>query len=59
MVIISKPVIREFIAVYPDSEGPLAHWYEVTQANDWRNFNDMKNAFNSVDAVGMTVTFLT
>ena len=52
MVIISKAIIREFITKHGDAEGALLNWYELTANEDWQNFNEMKNTFNSVDAVG-------
>jgi mRNA interferase HigB len=52
MVIISKAIIREFTAKHTDAERPLDNWYELTANADWKNFNEMKNTFNSVDAVG-------
>ena len=52
MVIISKATIRSFIEEHKDAEAPLDNWYELTAKADWKNFNEMKNSFNSVDAVG-------
>ena len=52
MVIISKAVIREFTTMHADAEWPLDNWYELTANADWKNFNEMKYTFNSVDAVG-------
>ena len=52
MVIISKAIIRDFIILHGDAEGSLENWYELTANADWKNFNEMKNTFNSVDAVG-------
>jgi mRNA interferase HigB len=52
MVIISKAVIREFSTIHHDAEIPLDNWYELCSNADWKNFNEMKLSFNSVDAVG-------
>ena len=52
MVIISKAIVREFSARYPDAEGALVNWYELCENANWSNFNEMRNTFNSVDAVG-------
>jgi len=52
MVIISKSTIKAFTELHADSETPLFNWYELTASADWKNFNEMKNTFNSVDAVG-------
>ncbi len=52
MVIISKAIISTFTRVHNDAETPLEDWYETTKTADWKNFNEMKQSFNSVDAVG-------
>jgi mRNA interferase HigB len=52
MVIISKAVLRAFLKTHTDSEIPLEDWYELSRSADWKNFNEMRNTFNSVDAVG-------
>ncbi|WP_295654164.1 type II toxin-antitoxin system HigB family toxin [uncultured Mucilaginibacter sp.] len=52
MVIISKSTLREFAELHADAEGPLFNWYELTANADWKNFNEVRNTFNSVDAVG-------
>jgi|SRR5476651_2396600 len=52
MVIISKAIVRNFSAKYPDSEMALESWYETISTFEFKNFNELKNSFNSVDAVG-------
>ncbi|HMI02183.1 MAG TPA: type II toxin-antitoxin system HigB family toxin [Pedobacter sp.] len=52
MVIISKTVIGTFNKIHPDAENALEDWYNATKNADWKNFNEMKRTFNSVDAVG-------
>lgn len=52
MVIISKATINNFTAEHADAETPLKDWYEVAKNADWKNFNEMKQTFNSVDSVG-------
>ncbi len=52
MVIISKAVLRDFYRVHADAETPLEDWYELAKNADWKNFNEMRNTFNSVDSVG-------
>lgn len=52
MVVISKTIIREFTNIHADVVDSLDNWYEITSNSDWGNFNEMKNTFNSVDAVG-------
>ena len=52
MVIISKAIIRSFVEKHSDSDTPLNNWYELTSNADWKNFNEMRESLNSVDAVG-------
>ena len=52
MVIISKTILNEFSAIYPDSIEALNKWYEVSKKEDWNNLADVKKSFNSVDYVG-------
>ncbi len=52
MVIIAKSTLKAFIRTHPDSENALDNWYEIAKQNDWKNFNEMKKSFNSVDLVG-------
>lgn len=52
MVIISKAVLAEFGEKHADAVDPLNKWYRETKAANWNNFTEMKQTFNSVDAVG-------
>jgi len=52
MVIISKSILRDFYSLHPNSQVPLENWYEMVKNADWKNFNEMRNIFNRVDAVG-------
>lgn len=51
-VIISKSTIREFSRAHAEASKPLDDWYEAVKGAEWRNFNEMRTMFNSVDAVG-------
>jgi mRNA interferase HigB len=52
MRIITYKRIQEFVTKYADSETPLNYWYHTTKSSNWKNLNDIKNTFNSVDYVG-------
>ncbi len=52
MVVISYGTLREFYKKYPDAKDALNNWYRLTLAGDWSNFHEMKEIYNSVDAVG-------
>ncbi|HRN55360.1 MAG TPA: type II toxin-antitoxin system HigB family toxin [Agriterribacter sp.] len=52
MVIISYRTIREYTDKHKDVEDQLNNWYSLTERSDWANFNEMRQLFNSADAVG-------
>jgi mRNA interferase HigB len=52
MVIISKKAITEFSNKEPKATDSLLNWYTETKVANWANFSEMKQTFNSVDAVG-------
>jgi mRNA interferase HigB len=52
MVVISKSKINKFVTEEPNSKTTLLDWYEETKKADWAKFSEIKNTFNSVDAVG-------
>ena len=52
MVIISYRTIRNYTTKRKDVEDQLNNWYTITEKSDWANFNEMRQIFNSADAVG-------
>lgn len=52
MVIISHKAIRQFAERFPKLLVALERWYSITSEADWKEFNDIKQQFNSVDMVG-------
>ena len=52
MVIISYRTIRVYTDSRKDVEDQLNNWYTISEKSDWANFNEIKQIFNSVDAVG-------
>lgn len=52
MVIISYGTLKKFYEKHPDAKDALNNWYRLTDASDWGNYHEMKEIFNSVDAVG-------
>ena len=52
MVIVSKSILVVFGAKHSDSVEALNKWYAESKRANWRNLNDMKRSFNSVDFVG-------
>lgn len=52
MVIISKTILVEFGAKYPDAVDALNKWYQVSKQAKWQSLSDIKKSFNTVDYVG-------
>jgi len=52
MHIIKKGTIDGYAKKYPDSKAALNRWYLITERSEWKNINDMKESFSSVDFVG-------
>ena len=52
MVVLSKAILMSFVERFPETEEAIFRWYGQTSAANWKNFSEMKNSFNAVDAVG-------
>jgi mRNA interferase HigB len=52
LVVISYKTIRDFAVRHIDAEDQLNNWYVIAEQSDWANFNEMRQMFGSVDAVG-------
>ena len=52
MVVISYKVIRDFTETNKAVEEALNIWYTIMEQADFANFNEMREVFNSADAVG-------
>lgn len=52
MRIISFKTIKEFSELHSDAKLPLEYWYHTVLKKNWKNLNDIKKTFNSVDFVG-------
>ena len=52
MRIIAKSTLVEYYTKNPQAKSALEEWYEKTKKSEWTCFADIKNTFNSVDAVG-------
>ena len=52
MVVISKSTLNKFGETHPESKNALLNWYQITKSADWCNYHELKNDFNSTDAVG-------
>lgn len=52
MRIVTYRRIHEFAVKHADAEIPLHVWYHTTRAKGWKNLNNIRQTFNSVDYVG-------
>lgn len=52
MRVIAKKALVLFYEKYNDAEIALEEWHEKTQKADWGSFADVRQTFNSADAVG-------
>ena len=52
MRIVTYKRIQEFVKKHADAETPLNVWYHTTNAKAWKNLNDIRQTFNTVDYVG-------
>ena len=51
MRLISNKALREFAKTHPLAEAPLQGWRRIVERGRFRNFAELKQAFNSVDKV--------
>ena len=51
MRVITKGTINRFIALHPTSKTTLIKWYLTANTREWKNFQEIKETFNSVDYV--------
>ena len=52
LVVISYRTIREFTDRHKDVEDQLNNWYVIAEQANWANFNEVRQMFGSVDAIG-------
>jgi mRNA interferase HigB len=52
MVLISRPIIRDFIERHPVSANALNNWYVKTVESDWSKYADVRQSWNSCDSIG-------
>lgn len=56
MHVISRPVLVNFGAIYPDAKNPLQAWFRTMESEVFTDFNDLRATFASADYVdGLTV----
>ena len=52
MIILTERKIREYYEANPASTSALQEWTKKIKEAEWKNFDDIKKTFNSVDYIG-------
>lgn len=52
MVVISYGKLKDFFENHADAKDALNNWYRIVLQEDWSNYHELKQVFNSADAVG-------
>lgn len=52
MVVISYGTLKSFYENHAGSKDALNNWYRIVCKADWSNYHNLKQMFNSADAVG-------
>ncbi len=52
MHIISIRKLKDFFETEPEAKVALQDWYRITKKAEWNNFSEIRQTFNSLDAVG-------
>ena len=50
--LISNKALRDFAKRHPVAQAPLQGWRRIVERGQYRNFAELKRAFNSVDKAG-------
>lgn len=54
---ISRKLLREFWAKYPDSKEPLIRWHQIVGRTDFASFAELRQTFPSADKVDRYIVF--
>lgn len=57
MHVISRRRLREFAAIYPDSEKAVDAWYRVAKSARWTKLLDVQRVYQAAEAVGRFTVF--
>ncbi|MDR1371481.1 MAG: type II toxin-antitoxin system HigB family toxin [Dysgonamonadaceae bacterium] len=52
MQIFGKKEIEQFITRHAITKSAIENWIDIVEASEWKNHNDVKQAFPSADYVG-------
>lgn len=57
MHIISWKKLDDFITKHPNSESSLKSWFKIIKNSNFKDFNELKKVFNTVDKVNNLTVF--
>ena len=57
MHVILRKASRLFWQAHPDSEAPLARWFQIVRTTSFKSFGDVRRTFPSADKVDRYVVF--
>ena len=52
MRIFTEQKLREYADEHPESKVALQDWVSTVKKSSWQSFSDIKETYNSVDAIG-------
>lgn len=52
MVVITKSKIIQFYEFEPKAKEAMLNWYNIVLLCDWKDYQAVKQTFNSIDSVG-------
>jgi len=50
-------VLKDFWAVYPQAQGPLPAWHQLTTQASWKSFAELRATFSTADVAGRLTIF--
>ena len=57
MHIITRSILIEFVARYPDARPAVERWWTICRKNTFNSFSDLKKTFGAADMVNRCVIF--
>lgn len=57
MHIISRKILRQFWAKYPDSETSLTRWFKLINLTNFNTFEELRSVFPNADLVDDLIVF--
>jgi mRNA interferase HigB len=52
MNVVTRRRLADYWRRHPEAEGPLAAWFSLAKASEWKTPHDIRTQFNSADFLG-------